>query len=342
MKKRFIPLALAVMLLVSATGPSSASTGKRTLSASYQNIQIELNGQTITPKDAAGKVVEPFIVDGTTYLPVRAISEALGLNVEWNGKTKTVVITAQDDAGADQTAYDCYADFSVPTLENIVGPDALDHIYSLDTGDSVAYYYNSAKFKAGTVDNFKEKYFELLKKYGFKFLETTENEGTTYRDEISGILVSVFLVPSTGNYCVLVMRPENSPTGLDPATVRYAWDINQYATQLHSICSMAAGYADNGSGSADEIEYISKRFYDDMVPILNDVLRTEVTNDDMNEMYTLAFNYTGVVEEFILCYAELEATPSTKAHQNFSAAIKKEVNAYLGLTYGIETLLGID
>lgn len=341
MKKRFIPLALAVMLLVSATGPSSASTGKRTLSASYQNIQIELNGQTITPKDAAGKVVEPFIVDGTTYLPVRAISEALGLNVEWDGKTKTVVITAQDDAGADQTAYDCYPNFSVPDFENIVGPDAYDHTYLLDSGDSIAYFYNPAKFKTGTAEKVKEEYFELLKKYGFKFLETKDG-ATTYRNEISGILVSFGLEPSTKYYFVLVMRPENSPTGLDPATVRYAWDINEYARQLHLICDIAAGYATNGSGSADEIEFISSQFYDDMVPILNDVLRTGITNDDMSAMYTLAFNYTGVVEEYILRYAELEATPSTKAKQNYVAAIEKESKAYFDLLDGIEVCLGID
>lgn len=337
MKKRFIPLVLVVMLLFSAAGPSSASTGKRTLSASYQNIQIELNGQTITPKDANGKVVEPFIVDGTTYLPVRAISEALGLNVDWNGKTKTVIISENEK----HFIHICYAGFSVPSLANVVGNAALDHVYSLNTGNGLSYYYNPEKFESGTTKKFKEEYFELLKQYGFEFLETKDGV-TTYQDETSDILVSLGLESSTGNYFVTVMRPENSPTGLDPATVRYAWDVTHYATQLHSICSMAAGYADNGSGSADEIEYISKRFYDDMVPILNDVLRTGIVNDDMNEMYTLAFNYTGVVEEYILRYAELEATPSTKAHQNFSAAIKKEVNAYYDLLDGIEVCLGID
>lgn len=58
----------------------------------YNDIKIRLNGKTLTPKDAAGNPVEPFIIDGTTYLPVRAVGEALGLNVSWDGATNTVIL----------------------------------------------------------------------------------------------------------------------------------------------------------------------------------------------------------------------------------------------------------
>ena len=49
-----------------------------------------MDGKEIVPVDASGNVVEPFIIDGTTYLPVRAVSSALGLDVSWNDQTKTV------------------------------------------------------------------------------------------------------------------------------------------------------------------------------------------------------------------------------------------------------------
>lgn len=58
----------------------------------YNDIKIRLDGKTLTPKDAAGNPVEPFIIDGTTYLPVRAVGEALGLNVSWDGATNTVIL----------------------------------------------------------------------------------------------------------------------------------------------------------------------------------------------------------------------------------------------------------
>lgn len=35
----------------------------------------------------------PVIVDSRTLVPVRAISDALGVGVEWNGETRTVVLT---------------------------------------------------------------------------------------------------------------------------------------------------------------------------------------------------------------------------------------------------------
>ena len=34
--------------------------------------------------------VEPFIEDGTTFVPMRAIFEALGASIDWNGETRTV------------------------------------------------------------------------------------------------------------------------------------------------------------------------------------------------------------------------------------------------------------
>ena len=59
----------------------------------FNNIKITLNGNEIIPKDVNGNSVEPFIIDGTTYLPVRAIGNALGLNVDWDSSTNTVVLS---------------------------------------------------------------------------------------------------------------------------------------------------------------------------------------------------------------------------------------------------------
>lgn len=60
------------------------------LNMSKDFIKITLNGINIEPKDVNGNIVEPFIIDGTTYLPVRAICKALGLEVNWNSETNTV------------------------------------------------------------------------------------------------------------------------------------------------------------------------------------------------------------------------------------------------------------
>ena len=37
--------------------------------------------------------VAPMIIDGRTLVPARAVSEAIGKTVNWNGDTRTVIIT---------------------------------------------------------------------------------------------------------------------------------------------------------------------------------------------------------------------------------------------------------
>lgn len=95
MKKRPIHYIAAALLLTAMLGSTALAAGTvtyKTIQAQYRNIQIVLDGQAITPKDVTGKVVEPFISDGTTYVPVRAIGEALGREVSWDGTTNTVYI----------------------------------------------------------------------------------------------------------------------------------------------------------------------------------------------------------------------------------------------------------
>jgi hypothetical protein len=86
-----------------------ASIGTFQLNAEFSNIKIFIDGELADPKDVNGVTVEPFIVNGTTYLPVRAISEALGYEVNWDGETKSVYVGAlpeivrrsQDSAAAE-------------------------------------------------------------------------------------------------------------------------------------------------------------------------------------------------------------------------------------------------
>lgn len=86
-----LSLALAAALV---TVPAAATTGSQTIQAVYSDIKVMLDGQFLVLTDADGNTVEPFAVDGTTYLPIRAIAGALGLGVEWNAETSTVALTS--------------------------------------------------------------------------------------------------------------------------------------------------------------------------------------------------------------------------------------------------------
>lgn len=95
--RSFLSGVLVSLLCAALIGSAAATVGQRTLEANYSDIKITLDGQQLTPKDATGAVVEPFTVNGTTYLPVRAVGEALGLVVDWDGSTNTVSLTSAPD-----------------------------------------------------------------------------------------------------------------------------------------------------------------------------------------------------------------------------------------------------
>ena len=81
-----------VMCLV--TGAVYAASGTVPAQLLYENIRIFLDGDELVPKDANGMTVEPFIIDGTTYVPIRAISEAYDKKVSWNDEKKEIHINS--------------------------------------------------------------------------------------------------------------------------------------------------------------------------------------------------------------------------------------------------------
>lgn len=54
-----------------------------------------MDGELVEPKDANGQTVEPFVYNGTTYLPVRAVSNAIGKDVSRDGAEKIVYLGAK-------------------------------------------------------------------------------------------------------------------------------------------------------------------------------------------------------------------------------------------------------
>ena len=63
-----------------------------TVPARGNNIRVFIDGRQITPRNAQGVTVHPFIQDGTTFLPIRAIGEAFGKDVHWDSRNQSVII----------------------------------------------------------------------------------------------------------------------------------------------------------------------------------------------------------------------------------------------------------
>lgn len=88
--RSFLTGILTTLLVLGLTVPALAVATK-TIDVST-GVSIYIDDVKLNPTDAAGNPVEPFIYNSTTYLPVRAISEALGKVVQWDGATQSVYI----------------------------------------------------------------------------------------------------------------------------------------------------------------------------------------------------------------------------------------------------------
>lgn len=93
--KGFVSGVLATVLVLGLIGTAVATVGRKTVEVDYNDIKVTMNGSAVNLVDANGAPVEPFAINGTTYLPVRAVAGALGLDVGWDGASKTVKLTTK-------------------------------------------------------------------------------------------------------------------------------------------------------------------------------------------------------------------------------------------------------
>ncbi|MCL2774401.1 MAG: stalk domain-containing protein [Oscillospiraceae bacterium] len=122
--KKIFCLFIFLVLIISVNSSALAMTGSQENSISYRGIKVTLNGKEFVLKDSAGNIIEPFIMNGSTYVPVRAVSELFGANVVWDDKTSTINLT-YDAGGAGNTGDSGTAQFGDAAVPLAASPDSL-------------------------------------------------------------------------------------------------------------------------------------------------------------------------------------------------------------------------
>ena len=93
MKKRLQGLILGVLIGTLLTSGVAVATNTTTLyDVITDGVKIVLDGKEFICTDANGNIVQPMIYNGTTYIPVRAVSSAFGKAVYWDGEEQTVYL----------------------------------------------------------------------------------------------------------------------------------------------------------------------------------------------------------------------------------------------------------
>lgn len=86
----------AVLVLSLSLSAFAAITGKTTIEVGP--ISIMVKGEIFQPTDVNGNPVDVFVYKGTTYAPLRALAEAYGLEVSYDGEAKMAVVEEPEEA----------------------------------------------------------------------------------------------------------------------------------------------------------------------------------------------------------------------------------------------------
>lgn len=122
--KGFIMGIMVSILVATTIVPVSAAVIKE-IKVVMQGINIYVDGNIQVPTDANGNVVEPMIYNGTTYLPVRALTNMLtDKEVSWDANTQTVFIGKKPDNGGKSVLMDALKPYRMGWCEMFTGKEA--------------------------------------------------------------------------------------------------------------------------------------------------------------------------------------------------------------------------
>ena len=97
MKKRFAIVTAAILVATMAV-PTFGATIRTADAQLRSDFTIVVDGDEVDFKTSSGDAVYPILYEGTTYLPLRAIGELMGKNVNWDEKNKVITISGERDS----------------------------------------------------------------------------------------------------------------------------------------------------------------------------------------------------------------------------------------------------
>ena len=145
MKKRILAAILSTCICVGAA--SAAQTYTQNIKVTY-GIDFAFNGQPVMLQDPNGNVVHPFVYNGTTYVPIRAVSETFGADVVYDASENAAYI--YDDfselCGAVHEMQNIISDCYNLVLMQIYGePTDYTSLYN-DCDQRITNFYSSLEF----------------------------------------------------------------------------------------------------------------------------------------------------------------------------------------------------
>lgn len=85
-------LATGLVMLTSMGVAFGAGTQYEITATMDSGVTIKYKDEAQKLVDVTGKTKDPIMYDGTTYIPIRSVGDIMGINVDWDDATRTVLL----------------------------------------------------------------------------------------------------------------------------------------------------------------------------------------------------------------------------------------------------------
>ena len=169
MKKQVRTSALALALAGVMVVGAAAATVQKITADLRPDITVKVDGDKQTLVDKNGNIVYPVTYTGTTYLPVRALGNVIGMEVGWDSKTQTVSLTTPTATKPEDL-----------TLEKLTTrtSDAEDEVKALKPAATYAERARQYALHSATIDVIRTD----LNAYAQKVNDQLRNGDISYQD----------------------------------------------------------------------------------------------------------------------------------------------------------------
>lgn len=133
-KKVAITLTSLAMLGCLGTGVYAGSNLQEIKAYLNPGIKFKVDGQPVQLKNSSGAVITPISYNNTTYLPVRAISDLLGVTVNFDGKSNTIQLGEQSEGVSIAAGFDSSYHTKDPSMTVYKGKDYKDVFFDNGSG----------------------------------------------------------------------------------------------------------------------------------------------------------------------------------------------------------------
>ena len=105
-KKTFAAIISVTMLASMGTGAYAATKLEEIKAYLNPDVKVKVDGTIVQLRDVNGNAISPILYENANYFPIRAISDALGVAVDYDQESRTIILGEKVDGTSIAKGFD--------------------------------------------------------------------------------------------------------------------------------------------------------------------------------------------------------------------------------------------